>query len=1152
MSRGLRAYVAAISLFVAGLAFAQAPGTGAIVGAVYDPAGSVISGAQVFVKNDATGRSRSVGTTSEGIFRAQLLAPGTYSVSVIAAGFAPGEAAKVQVTVSETSSLEFKMSIARIGTTVEAQSVPELAQTQSATLGRAVDSKAILALPLSNRNYTQILGLSPGVAVGLPDATELGRGTQNVVVNGNKPTANNIQFNGVDANNLSQNSAANDGEEVGTAIPAPDAIQEFKVQTANYDAGYGRGTGANVDLISKGGTNGLHGSAWEFFGNDALNANDFFSKLTGQPRPVLKQNLFGGSIGGPIKRDKSFFFVAYQGLISSNGEGGKVTTTLPLLTSDRSATTLGSQFCPANHANGSGYLTHAGGTQVACDGSNISPVALAVLNFKLPSGQFAVPNPQIALPNPDPTQISIGESTFASPASYKENQVSVNIDQVLSASNQIAGRFFYLRAPTTEPFSPNAADLPGWPTNELDGNTMFVLADTHVFSPTLVNIARFGFMRYSGNSAVFNPILASDIGTGSPTGPGSAGAPAPGITIDGMFTIGDAGTPSQWQNTNTFVWQDTASLTHGRHNFRFGAEVKRDQVDVNAPFTTNGLLDIRTLNDFLLGQSAAQNGSPNGISNVTQSTGASGLFRKDERYTDFAGFFQDDLKVSPRLTLNLGVRYEIFGAPSEIHGRLPNFDPSIALHNIPASGSFSGFIVPSNFEGAVPQGVVKSGQSTLWSTNLHDVSPRFGFALQLTQTPVVVLRGGYGVYYDRLSGDLAESTLGQPPFSLFQLLADSSNGGASLQAPFSPVLPPATNFPIFIPRLPSAGLSLSGNSPNLTDPYTQEYNLNMQFGITNNLLLEIGYVGTHGNHVVGTLQFNQALLASPTNPVNGATSNTVANVIQRLPFQGVSPGSLNSQTSFLSNYNALQSSLTQRFSHGLQFLASYTWSKYLDETSGSSGGDVFELWLLTNDQNNTRQAYGLSDFNRAQRAVLSFVYDVPKAQSLPSFWRHVASDWQFSGILVSQSGTPLTILDSNAGAVYGNFSFENRAQRTNLNPATSGSVFSRVTGQFLNPNAFTSAPEAPFGGSAADTDFGNSGVGIVRGPGQRNIDLSVERIFPVTEGASFRFRAEAFNLTNTPNFGNPNNNVASGATFGVITTTVANPRIIKLAVKYLF
>jgi len=1145
--RGLRREIglaAIVLLTCAGVALAQAPGTGAIKGMVYDPSGLAVQNAQVTIVNASTNVIRSATTTSAGVFTVSLLTPGSYLVSVSAPGFESKSSESAKVVVSETTTIEFQLSVAKVGVNVRVDSNTEIAQTESSTLGRAVDENTIEALPLANRNYTQILSLSPGVVVSLPDATALGRGTQDVSANGNKTTANNIQFNGIDANNLSQNSAANDVEEVGVAAPAPDTIQEFKVQTGNYDASYGRGTGANVDVVSRVGSNHIHGSAWEFLRNDTLNANNFFSKLTNQPRPVLKQNQFGGAIGGPIWHDKTFFFGAYQGLRSSNGEGGQVTAVLPQLTSDRSAATLGAQFC--------GFSTAAGGAQVACDGSNINPVALALLNFKFPNGKFAIPSPQINLPVTDPTQIPIGESTYATPATYNENQYTLNIDHVITQKNQFSEKFFYSKAPTVEPFTPFAANVPGWGTNELDQNAMVVLADTHVFNSRLVNIARAGYMRFDGIAAVSNPILASDIGSQSPTGASGDKAVAPALTVDGLFTIGDAGTPSQWQVTNSFILQDTVSLTRGNHNLRMGVEAKRHEIVIDSPFAADGLLDIRTFNDFLLGQSAAQNGSPSGTSNVTFSTGSSGLFRKDERYTDFAAFIQDDYKAASRLTVNAGLRYEIFGAPSDINGRLVTFDPTIASRSAPASGTLSGFVVPANFKEPLPPGVVRSSIPGLYPTHHHDFSPRMGFVLRLTEHPTLLLRGGYGIYFDRLSGGLAESLLTQEPFSTFQGFAGAQNAGATLQAPFTPLLPSNSSYPIFTPRIPGGGPSIAAISRQFNDPYTQEYNLNMQVALGRDYLLEAGYVGTKSRRVAGCQEFNQALLASPTNPINGETTNSAANVIQRLPFAGVSPGSYTCQSTFKSNFNSLQSSLTKRLSHGLEFLGSYTWSRNLDETSGSSGGQVFELWFLTNDQTNPRQAYGPTDFDRTHRGVLSLVYNTPSVHKMPFIASHALSGWRISALMVAQTGTPITVLDDGAGAVYGNFPFENRAQRTGLNPATSGSLHSRVLGQYLNPAAFTSAPMAPNGTDPADTDFGNSSVGIVRGPGQRNIDMAIERAIPIAESQSIHVRAEFFNLTNTANFGNPNNTWSAGPSFGVITTTSNNPRIVQLALKYQF
>jgi hypothetical protein len=1126
------------------MATAQAPGTGAIKGTVYDPSGLAIQDAHVTVVNDLTNATRIASTNGAGLFSVSLLSPGPYSITVDAAGFATRTAKSINVVVSETNVVEFRLPVASVGESVNVEPSSELAQTESSALGRAVDQQTIEALPLSNRNYTQILSLSPGVVVELPNASALGRGTQDVTANGSKTTSNNIQFNGIDANNLSQNSAENDGEEVGVAAPAPDTIQEFKVQTGNYDASYGRGTGANVDVVSRSGGNQFHGSAWEFLRNDVFNANNFFSKLTGQPRPVLKQNQFGGAVGGPIVREKTFFFGAYQGLRSSNGEGDQVTVNLPQLTSDRSAATLGAQFCP--------YATSAGGEQVKCDGSNINPVALKLLSFKFPNGQFAVPSPQILLPVTDPTQIPIGESTFSTPATYNEDQFAVNVDHKVTEKNQLAGRFFYSRAPTVEPFSPNAANVPGWGTTELDQNTMLVLADTHVVNPRLVNVARFGFMRFDGISAVANPIMASDLGTQSPQGKSGDGVPAPGITIDGLFTVGDAGTPYQWQVTNSFIWQDTMSLTRGNQTIRAGAEVKRHQVDVEAPFSIDGLLDIRTFNDFLLGKSAGDTGSPSGSSNVSLSNGSSGLFRKDERYIDFATFFQDDVKLTPRLTVNAGLRYEIFGAPSDINGRLVTFDPTIATPSAPPEGTLSGFVVPSNFPGQVPQGVLQTSTPGLYPTPHHDFSPRLGFVWQVTNSTMILLRGGYGIYFNRLSAGLAENLLAQEPFSTFQFFSGSSNAGATLQAPFVPLLPPNESYPMFSPRVPGGGPSVTAISRQMIDPYVQEYNLNTQVALAHDYLVEVGYVGTRSLHVAGCREFNQSLLASPTNPINGEVTNSAANVIQRLPYDGISPGSLLCESAFNSNYNSLQASVTKRLSHGLQFLGSYTWSRNLDQTSGSSGNEVFETHLLTNDQTNFQQAYGPSDFDRTHRAVVSAVYNTSFARHLPGWTAKAVGDWQVSGLFVVQSGTPITILDDSAGAVYGNYPFENRAQLSGLKTTTSGSLYSRVLGRYLNPAGFTSAPMAPYGTGPADTDFGNSGVGLVRGPGQFNIDMAFERAIPVWESHTVNLRAEFFNLTNTANFSNPNSNVSSGPAFGVITSTATNPRIIQFALKYKF
>jgi hypothetical protein len=1170
-----------IVLLLAGVVFAQSPGTGAITGFVFDPAHRAVSNAEVTVVEDATHLSRSVKATSEGVFRVPLLPPGRYAVTVKAPQFAVNTSESVQVIVSETTSLNVLLTIASAGESVHVEANASGAELESSTLGGLVDERAIKALPLSSRNYTQILGLSPGVIADLPTATVLGNGTQNVASNGATPTANNIQFNGIDANNLQENSAAAaQNFEVGTAIPAPDTIEEFRVQTANYDATYGRGTGANVDLVSKSGTNNFHGSAWEFVRNNIFNANDFFSKLAGQPRADLKQNEFGGAVGGPVLRGRTYFFTAYQGTTQVNGLGSLKTAELPLLTSDRSAAGLGAQFCPATHLDNSGqpatgYLTAAGGAQVACDGSNINPVALAILNAKLPNGQFAVPNPQVALPpssGTDPSdQLPMGLSTFSPPSHYREDQATANLDQTLHKNNTLAGRFFYSRSTTNLPFALNGTNLPGWGTDALNRNTMFVLADTHVFNSDLVNIARFGYMRFDGLVTQQNPLSAQAIGIGTPTGLVTSESNMPALTVGG-FTIGDGGTPSDWSVTNSFIWQDTLALTKGRHSMRFGIEFKRHEVDENQPQQQDGNLMIPGIEDFLVGQSATQNGSPLGLSNIGTSISGGGIFRRDERYTNFAGFAQDDIKLAPKLTVNAGLRYEIFGAPTEIHGRLTNFDPDLATKGlIPPSGTFNGFTVSSNFQGTLPQGITRNSYPGFYKTPHGDVSPRLGLVWQMTERPVLVLRAGFGVYFDEHSGNVAESTLGQPPFALSQFNGGTPNGGASLQDPFVDArVPPSSSFPVFQPLVPNGTPFIQGNNPNLKDGKTYEYNLNLQYEAGHGYLLQGGYVGTQSVHRPGAVEFDQASLASPQNPVNGETTNSISNVIARMPIQGVSPGSLFTDSVFVANYNALQASVTKRMERGLQLQAAYTWSKNLDEVNGEGGTDTFEVQLPTNNQLDLRNSsYGLANDDRSQRLVVNFIWSTPRFASAPTLARHLLTNWQLAGIGVIQSGAAFSVFDGNAGSVYGLLGSQVRAE---LAPGgriqTHGSLFSRVgggggSGRYLNASAFMRAPEVPNGTSIADEDFGNSGVGIVRGPGQHNLDLAIERSFPVKESHTFLFRTEFFNITNTPQFGNPNASLGYGNPllpavaspgFGQINSEQGgpHPRIIQFAMKYLF
>jgi hypothetical protein len=1109
------------------VAAAQAPGTGAITGTVFDPTSSVVANASVSVVCQQANISRTTATAADGTFSVYLLPPGACSVSVESNGFNKETVRDVAVTVSETAKLDVHLVVSTAANEVIVLAAPELAQTENPTLGRVVGEEQIVALPLANRNFTQILGLSPGVEVELANAAQLGRNSQNVSSNGSNTTQNNFEFNGIDANNIAQNSASGFQSEVGVGVPAPDTIEEFKVQTAQYTAEYGRAVGANVDLISKAGTSEFHGGAWEFLRNDDLNANDYFLNQNGQPRAVLKQNQFGATLGGPaIKKTETYFFVSYQGTTQRNGEatGSLATAFLPPLTNDRSRAALGHLF--------GGQTGFSGGPAVASDGSNINPAAFTLLNFKLPDGTFAIPTPQTILPG------GIGESTYSIPARYREDQFTTNIDQKISHSNQFSGRYFHSRDETSEPFTPFSANVPGWGSQETDRNDMMVASDTQVLSPNLINVARLGYMRFHGFATSVNAITAAQSGIASPAGL----IQMPQIDINGLFFVGPAGQPQYFQNTNTFTSQDTVSLTHGKHNIRAGFEAKRHQLALDVPYVTTGFLLINSFPDFLLGESAAQNGSP--VSNIFQSVGASGIFPKNERYTDFGGFVQDDLRLSPRLTVNAGLRYEYFGPPSEIDGRLSNFDPTIATQQVPASGSFSGFVVSSNLKGAIPAGVLKTSGKGYWNPDYKDIGPRVGFAYRLTDSPKLVLRGGYGIYYQRLSGDLAEQDVGEPPFAVTQMLQGAQNAGATLQQPFVPVLPPNSAYPIFIPRTPDSAIKIAAVTRQMKSPAAQEYSLGIQYEIHPTLLWETTYAGSSTAHVTGCTQFNQALLATPQHPVNGQTTTTVENIAQRLPFEGIAQGGYTCGTSFNANYNSLQESVTKRLGNGLSLLGSYTWSRALgyvvQETS------AFDVGFTDGDQTQRHQAYGPASYDRTNRFVLSFSYETPNPHRGPAAVRQMLSNWQFSGVLVEQSGLPITVTDSGAGSVFGNLVFTNLAECTGANPVTQGSVQSRLNG-FFNPAAFTNAPAIGDG-----TGFGNCGEGIARGPAQHNLDLGIARNFPIGERLKFQFRTEFFNFTNTPNFGLPVSDFSAGPAFGLISSTAENPRLIQFALKASF
>ncbi|MBA3356450.1 MAG: TonB-dependent receptor [Pyrinomonadaceae bacterium] len=625
----------------------------------------------------------------------------------------------------------------------------------------------------------------------------------------------------------------------------------------------------------------------------------------------------------------------------------------------------------------------------------------------------------------------------------------------------------------------------------------------------------------------------------------------PNINIVGSFQIGGA-FPETF-NQRAFNFDDTLSYIVGRHSLQVGGSIIRSAVDVS-DFRFNGALIFLSFPDFLLGLNGPSNGT--GLfSNVFGSIDFIGLPDRKHRVFDGHLFAQDDFKVSTRLTLNLGLRYERIGHFADQLGRNANFDPALANSNPPATGSIAGYVVPNNFAGQIPAGVGQlDNELGIKGEGQNNLAPRLGAAWQiLPRSSRLVLRGGYGIYYSRPTGQPFFQLEATPPFGMLRVSTGAANASATFQNPFPQPIPSASSLPTFAPYSPATGLSVRAIAQDYRPSRTQQYSLNLQAELAPNLLLEVGYVGTRGDHLIRTRSINQAQLASASNPIRGITTNTLANVPQRVPIQGFQANALSViESAGMARYNGLEISLTKRFSQGLQFLTSYTFSKSLDTdgaaTQATSGGGN-----TTGNQNDPKSRYGINNFDRTHRLVLSYVYELPGLKRLTGFPGKLLSGWSVSGVTVFQSGQALTITGTNANNVFGV-----TADRAQLAPGctysqivNSGSVTQNLN-NYVNRSCFTAWPVIGADGRA--TDFGNSGVGIVRGPKQNNFDVALVKrtgIGWLREGANFEFRTEFFNAFNTPQFANPDTNFSS-ATFGQITSTSVNPRIIQFALKLNF
>jgi hypothetical protein len=1144
-----------IALLSSRNAHSQTASTGALTGVTLDPSGVTLPGVSVrLARSDGT-ETMSVSSDENGLFRFFLLPPGRYEVRANKVDFKPLSQPDIYVHVTETVRLQLHLELATRAEKTQVFSNTLMVQLDTSALGRVVDKEAVSHLPLVTRNFTQITGLSPGVAVGVYNAGELGTGAtafsqigksnDGMFVHGARSYDNNWQLDGISVSDVQGSSAISGG----IPIPNPDTLEEFKVQTGLYDAAFGRAAGANVSVITKSGTTQYHGTTFEFLRNDFLNANDFFLNQTGQKRQTLKQNQFGFALGGPIKKDKLLFFGSYQGTRQVNGTAAgqsriACTATLnePPLTNDRSSATLGKLF--------SGLKGALGGIAINADGSNINPVALAVLNFKLPDGSFLIPTPQTVDPSRPFT--SSGFSAFTQPCTFNEDQGLGNIDYIASQKSRVGARFFISDTQQLVTF-PGGALNPLGNTHGFDspGDSAFIvfsLAHTYVFSNAVLNEARIGFVRTRTESRAEAPFKWSDVGVTESSM--NENNELPSLSIVGSVSM--ASVLPRTYTQDSFVINDVFSFLSGANEVKFGGSITRLEDDLDfAGF--GSFVQFLSWPDFLLGLDGASNGTGT-FSNVSQSADAFGLLNREFRVWEGSGFVQDDYRIRRSLTLNLGVRYERLGQFSDELGRNSSFDINKANANPPPSGSLDGYLVASNFSAVLPPGVTRANNTFgNYGEGQNTLAPRIGFAWQiLPTTSRLVLRGGYGIYYSRPTGQASTESVLAAPFSLTRISTGLANAAATFEAPFAQPFPTPASFPLFVPYSSTTKSSVNALAPNFRPAMVQQFSLNAQVALQKDWLLEAGYVGARGTHLQRLRSLNQALDASPNNPIDGVTSNTLANIASRVPIPGISPDSLREIESEGSSwYNGLEMSVTKRLSHGLQFLASYTFSKTLDtdgaDINSTSAGNALTL----GDQNSPRQRWGRASFDRTHRFVFSETWNLPNPPA--GVERAVLGGWDFNAVVTIQSGSALTISDTNATNVFGIST--DRAQLSGAcgksQLVKSGAVESKLSGYF-NASCFT--VPLVIGADGIGTAFGNSATGIVNGPGQANLDLAFSKAmylnWPV-EKSNLQFRIEFYNALNHPQFANPDTNFTS-STFGVITSTAVNARVGQLALRFAF
>jgi len=1115
--------------------------SGAITGAVKDQTGASVPKSKVTVISPA-GISTEKTTGNDGLFTFALLPPGTYSLTVTGTGFSKYVLSDIKVDVTATTQANVTLEVGQTSSEVAVTAIATQVDTSNSTLGNVLPGKTIENLPLATRNFTNLLALNANTSTPLSQAANAGRASSTIYVNGQRGTNNNLVINGVDSNNLGSNNFGS------VPIPSPDTIEEFRVQTSLYDASEGKTSGGNVNVLTKSGAPQYHGELYEYFRNEDLNANEWFFNNGGLPRPLLRQNQFGGDFGGPVPRLKqTFFFGSYQGTYQTNGVSSAVNTTFPVLPAVRSQANIEQAF---------GLMP-----------GSLDPVALRLLNVKGQFNGYLIPSGTGAAPG------QYGQLSFSSPLKYSEDQYVLNGDHNFGDKLHLSLRYFHADAVTANPLggegTTNGQSNLGSGETDPIKNYNASINLTWSISPNLVNEARIGLNRIYTAQIAPDPASLWQIGMSRYNSSIFSGIPV-FITNDLTPIFGGISTNNDQDGySNTIDYADTLAWSRGKHTIRFGFEARQYQINLFNNFASRGYLLYNTFADILKG-------------NILQEFTGTGQTYRDFRAHDLSGFVQDDWKVTPRLTLNLGLRYDYLSPSTDKRDRLGNFDPSRLSPATLANGGpglLNGFVLPAGANFGSIQGTPGVSDSTFTVANNRNFAPRVGFAWDPTGDGKTAIRAGYGIYYVRISNQTLLQLITAAPF--FQLSA-IVNPGTTNANPF-PNLPLPSQFPIF-PSVPTyTGLNAAGSPTftggslialnpfqrNMRTPYAEQFNFSVQRELPGKFTLELGYAGSEGVRLLQSLQLNQALLASPTAPIRDVTANSARNVNARVTVPGFSSTGLNTVTANgHSSYNAFTSTLSRRLNTSFLQVA-YTYSKSIDNNSGSMTQD---LGNAGGNQLDPALQRGLSDFDRPHRLAATYSYDLPGPSR--GLLKTLAGGWNVSGTAIAQSSLPINFLCScgptNIGGITSNDYPQLLGNVSNVFVSNNWRAFTVPGNSAFKPGILRVVPTLPAGStlngvnqfaapgngsypiSGPAQPFGNMGRNPnLRGPFQNQFDFALLKTFPITERLGFQIRADAFNIFNHPIFSNPNSTVGSGA-FGRISNTLTNARIIQVSAKILF